>query len=52
MSLTAWLRLPHSQPKWKTGRPGKLSLQDQLLMTLQYWREYCTYFHIRSISRE
>ncbi|WP_221643345.1 MULTISPECIES: transposase family protein [unclassified Nostoc] len=27
-------------------------MQDQLLMTLQYWREYCTYFHIRSISRE
>ena len=24
----------------------KLSLEDQLLMTLQYWREYRTYFHI------
>ncbi len=36
----------HSQPKRKTGRPGKLSLQDQLLMTLEYWREYRTYFHI------
>ncbi|MDZ8259883.1 IS5 family transposase [Nostoc sp. ChiQUE01b] len=36
----------HSQPKQKTGRPGKLSLEDQLLMTLEYWREYRTYFHI------
>jgi len=29
----------HSQPKQKTGRPGKLSLEDQVLMTLEYWRE-------------
>lgn len=35
-----------SQLKQKTGRPGKLSLEDQLLMTLEYWREYRTYFHI------
>lgn len=35
-----------STPKRKTGRPGKLSLEDQLLMTLEYWREYRTYFHI------
>lgn len=28
------------------GRPSKLSLEDQLLMTLEYWREYWTYFHI------
>ena len=32
--------------KQKTGRPSKLSLEDQLLMTLEYWREYRTYFHI------
>ncbi|HBC41289.1 MAG TPA: hypothetical protein DCZ88_05140 [Pseudanabaena sp.] len=24
----------------------KLSLEDQILITLQYWREYRTYFHI------
>lgn len=24
--------------KQKTGRPGKLSLEDQILMTLTYWR--------------
>ncbi len=32
--------------KKKTGRPGKISLEDQVLMTLEYWREYRTYFHI------
>jgi len=36
----------HTPPKQKTGRPGKLSLEDQLLMALEYWREYRTYFHI------
>ena len=32
------------------GRPRggqtKLDLEDQLLITLEYWREYRTYFHI------
>lgn len=28
------------------GRPCKLSLPDQLLLTLMYWREYRTQFHI------
>lgn len=28
------------------GRPSKLSRADQLLMTLMYWREYRTEFHI------
>ena len=28
------------------GRPPKLSCGDQLLMTLMYWREYRTQFHI------
>lgn len=30
----------------KSGRPSKLSTEDQVLMTLEYWREYRTYFHI------
>ena len=30
----------------KTGRPPKLSVEDQVLMTLEYWREYRTFFHI------
>jgi hypothetical protein len=28
------------------GRPPKLERADQLLMTLMYWREYRTEFHI------
>jgi acyl-CoA synthetase (AMP-forming)/AMP-acid ligase II len=28
------------------GRPPKLSRADQLLMTLMYWQEYRTQFHI------
>ncbi len=30
----------------KSGRPPKLKVEDQVLMTLEYWREYRTYFHI------
>ena len=29
-----------------SGRPSKLSIEDQVLMTLEYWREYRTHFHI------
>ena len=32
--------------KKKSGRPGKLSLEDKVLLTLMYWREYRTQFHI------
>ncbi len=28
------------------GKPSKLTIEDKLLMTLEYWREYRTYFHI------
>ncbi len=28
------------------GRPQKLSYEDQVLMTLEYLREYRTYFHV------
>ena len=30
----------------KFGRPPKLNRADQLLLTLMYWREYRTQFHI------
>lgn len=36
----------HEKLKKKTGRPSKLSLEEQVLMTLEYLREYRTYFHI------
>ena len=29
-----------------SGRPTKLSVPDQVLLTLEYWREYRTQFHI------
>ena len=28
------------------GRPPKLSLEDQILLCLSYWREYRTLFHV------
>jgi len=28
------------------GKPNTLCIEDQLLMMLEYWREYRTYFHI------
>lgn len=33
-------------PKKKQGRPNILSLENQVLLTLEYWREYRTYFHL------
>lgn len=33
------------------GRPAKLSIADQLLLTLSYWREYRTMFHVAADYR-
>ncbi|UZQ29745.1 MAG: transposase family protein [Spiroplasma phoeniceum] len=33
----------------KGGKTNKLSLENRLLMTLSYWREYRTYFHLAKI---
>jgi len=35
-----------AETRIKTGRPPKLSVEDQVLMTLEYWREYRTFFHL------
>lgn len=40
------LRQADSLKKSKGGRKNKLNLEDQLLITLEYLREYRTYFHI------
>lgn len=40
---TGWAE---KEEAWETGRPSKLSVEDQVLMSLEYWREYRTYFHI------
>lgn len=37
---------PTLQRTGKRGGQAKLSSEDQLLLALQYWREYRTYFHI------
>ena len=37
---------PDLERTGKRGRQPKLSVEDQLLITLEYWREYRTYFHI------
>lgn len=40
------------KPEWRaTSKPGtkpKLDLEDRVLVALEYWREYRTYFHIGS----
>ncbi len=42
--------LPKSRQR---GGQPKLSVEDQLLIALEYWREYRTYFHIgQSIIRD
>ena len=42
------------QPTWRsTPKPGakpKLGLSDRVLVALEYWREYRTYFHIGNIA--
>ncbi len=35
-----------AETRIKTGRPPKLAVADHVLMTLEYWREYRTFFHI------
>ncbi len=40
------LQEAHREKKSKGGRKNKLLLEEMLLMTLEYSREYRTYFHI------
>lgn len=40
------LKEAHKRKKASGGRPNKLSIEDMLMMTLEYLREYRTYFHI------
>lgn len=37
---------PHLDRRGKRGGQCKLSVEDQLLIVLEYWREYRTQFHI------
>ena len=36
----------HETQKTKAGRPSVLSLEEQILLALTYWREYRTLYHI------
>lgn len=40
------LQTAEQKQKARGGKPCKLSMQDRLLMCLEYLREYRTYFHI------
>jgi hypothetical protein len=44
--MIAVLREAQRQKALQGGRPSKLSLEDRLLMSLEYLGEYRTYFHI------
>ncbi len=44
--MTEILREADELKKRKGGRKNKLYIEDMLLMTLEYLREYRTYFHI------
>ena len=46
IKMTGLLQKAHDQKKLLGGRPNKLDVEDMLLMTLEYLREYRTYFHI------
>ncbi len=40
------VRYKSSVQRLLDGRPPKLSIEDQVLLTLEYWREYRTMFHL------
>jgi hypothetical protein len=44
--MTDILSKAEAKNKLQGGKPNKLSIEDRLLMTLEYLREYRTYFHI------
>jgi hypothetical protein len=43
--MTLILQEAHQRKKAKGGRNNKLSIENSLLLTLEYLREYRTYFH-------
>lgn len=40
------LKKAEREKKFWGGKPNKLCMEDRLLMTLEYLREYRTYFHV------
>jgi Helix-turn-helix of DDE superfamily endonuclease len=45
-AMASLLSAAKCKQKAAGGRPNTLGVEDQLLMMLEYWREYRTYFHI------
>jgi hypothetical protein len=45
-AMAALLLAAKCRQKAAGGKPNTLGIEDQLLMMLEYWREYRTYFHI------
>lgn len=45
-AMTTLLSKAEEELKAKGGKPNKLAVEERLLMTLEYLREYRTYFHI------
>lgn len=45
-AMVAILKEAHKAKKARGGRPNKLSIEEMLLMALEYIREYRTYIHI------
>ena len=43
--MTALFNQAHTRKKLKGGRPNKLRIEKQLMMSLMYWRAYRTYMH-------
>ena len=41
------MEVSRAEKKARGGRANKLSIEETLLMSLEYLREYRTYFHIR-----
>ncbi len=44
-TLSKWM-ITQARAHQSPGRPNRLSIADQVLLTLEYLREYRTYFHI------
>ncbi|WP_342224482.1 transposase family protein [Spiroplasma endosymbiont of Asaphidion curtum] len=43
MKMVEILKEAEAKQKQIGGRPNKLSIEQRLLMTLEYWKEYSTY---------
>ena len=44
--MCEFVRAELKRTQKKPGRPPKLTIEDQVLLTLEYWREYRTQFHM------